>query len=118
MTDQTIADLWEETKGLCEFFGRPLGQVNQIMLRIAKLDQPRPDWLRGKGKLNELPRYEVQLETCPNIVKPLARNIKAIEVAERVAWIVDDLNYGWALAPDGFHFESDKDALMFKLRWS
>ena len=121
MAEQTIASIWQETKELCEFFGQPLGQVNQIMIRIAKLDRPRPDWLQGKGRLEQLPRYIRCKDTPPpgfHNIKPIDLKIKTLAVAERVAWIVEELNYKWTLLPSGFWFESDKDALMFKLRWS
>jgi hypothetical protein len=98
---------------MIEFFGCGLNHVNPIIMRIGLTY--RPDWLQGRHKLNLLPRWKEDCEHCVG----MRQRWSPSEVGARLVWVVEELHGGWKLSsPEGFHFETDSDAVYFKMRWS
>jgi hypothetical protein len=96
---------------LGEFFGVSLHKVNPIVLRMG-LYHPR-DWFKGLTKLEMLPRWTKE---CENLI-PVGADIDTVIAAEMTVWVVEELNCGWKITTEGFHFENPSEAVYFKLRW-
>jgi len=94
---------------LINFFGCPLDRVNYFLLRIAMED--RPEWLRGKTKLTQLPRWT---ENCPNTLPVGNRRIH--ETCSCLIWMVEEIQGGWKLTHE-FCFDDYNEMILFKLRW-
>lgn len=96
-----------------EFFGCGSNKVNPILLRMS-MREDRPEWLRHRPKLQQLPRWK---KGCESVV-PASKRITPPQVAERLRWIVEELELGWCMTTEGFCFEDDREAVHFKLMWS
>ncbi len=105
---------FEEARELVEFFDCNLKQVNFFNLRIALTLQHRPDWLRGRKALKDLPRWSES--TRKTFVAVNTKN--QTDICERIVWVVEDLQSPWTLNSEGFGFDDPNEALLFKLRWS
>lgn len=96
-----------------DFFGCGSHKVNPILLRMG-LRKDRPEWLRHRPKLHQLPRWKAGCETV--VFAP--KRITVPQVAERLVWIVEELQGAWCMTTDGFCFEDDREGVHFKLMWS
>jgi len=96
-----------------DFFGCGSHKVNPILLRIG-MREDRPEWLRHRPKLQQLPRWTPNGEH----LVPTSKRTTVPLVAERLIWIVDELQGGWCLTTEGFIFEDAREAVHFKLMWS
>lgn len=90
------------------------GSCNYVLLHYLVVRQECPDWLRGNHKLESLPRFH--LDAHINI--PYFGKINTIDVGIRIEWIMENLSGLWKLDQNGFSFEKDSEAIMFKLRFS
>lgn len=97
---------------LVDFFGCRLDSVNPILLRLG-LKNDRPEWLRLRPKLVDLPRWG-----AGEHIIPITSRITPSEVAERLVWVVEELEGEWYMTPKGFHFADVKECVHFKLRWT
>ncbi len=103
-----------------DFFGRPLHETNVLLRQIHALSDPVPEWLRGAQRLQDLPRYARIGEKVEHerIALP---GVKLPGVAQRVAWVVENLNGGWRVqhtTRPAFYFLDLRDAVYYRLRWS
>lgn len=96
------------------FFGCHLNQVSQIN-RVICVNYGMPEWLRGKPKFNDLPRC-LNPNITPYYVPPGL--VTDTQIAERVIWIVENLQHGWSLGVYGYGFMDESEAAHFKMRWS
>ena len=103
--------LLSETAIMTVFFGKPLNEVNPLALRLGY--HSKPEWLKGKYRLNDFPRWTTKCDHYLPIDKATGKDI-----VERIQWIVEELNNGWCITAEGFGFESDLELIHFKLRWS
>jgi hypothetical protein len=99
-------------QGIAEFFGCYLHHVNRILLTIG-MNENRPEWLRLRPKLPDLPRWDMNATHLSR----LSKRIKVPEIGERIIWVVEELQCGWTLTTEGFVFEDVRESLYFKLRW-
>lgn len=108
MTPDKVFDLAE---GLTDFFGVPPNKVNHFVRYIALNLDYRPEWLKGKPTLRDLPRFG----KASAYRIPVPRRKQRL-LAQDIVWIVENLKHRWVLKEDGFQFENLADATMFKLR--
>lgn len=99
---------------LTEFFGATLDKVDRRNLLLATHLEGRPSWLKGKTKIEQLPRYTKK--TLPYVYK-YRHFLRQSEVAERLFWIVESLKLGWSIKDDGIYFESKSEFMYFVYRW-
>jgi hypothetical protein len=99
---------------LIEFFQMPLDKVDPKILLLATKIKPRPDWLRGKTRLDDLPHFT--RERLPYVFR-YKNLLKQSEIAQRLNWIVENTHGKWCLADDGLYFEHDYDFHYFMWRW-
>lgn len=107
---------FEDARTVVEFFNCNLKQVNYFLLRIVVNLNYRPDWLRRRKSLNELPRWEEVSDTKKTFVSAQTNN--QTEICERIVWVVENLQSPWVLNSEGFGFTDPNEALHFKLRWA
>lgn len=111
MSARRIIDFTQE---LTRFFGCDLAQVSP-MNRLMALHQ-RPDWLRGRPKLLDLPRA-LPADRAGLFFEPVPL-ITDREIANRLTWVIENLHGGWAFDERGFGFENEAESLYFRLRFS
>ena len=110
------AEINIQAENLLIFFNKPLHKVNKILLSYAiSVDvSDLPEWMRGKTSLSELPRFRDSL--AYTIGMP---DLTASELGECCVWIVNQLAGNWCIDEEGFHFENENEAIIFKLScWS
>jgi hypothetical protein len=94
------------------FFGRFLNEVNPIILRLA-MREDKPEWLRERPKLPDLPRWSVESDQLIRVPKAITPD----EVGDHIVWIVENLHEEWCLTHEGFMFSNLSEAIHYKLRW-
>lgn len=106
--------LIHEATELESLFGHRLNYVHPLLLRIARLSDPYPQWLRGTRRMTDLPRFSTAkgLQRLPQV------GLSSLDIAKRINYIVEDLSEEWRWFDDTFCFASDIDIVVFKLRWS
>lgn len=90
------------------------GSCNYVLLHYLVVKKECPDWLRGRHKLESLPRFN----RSANINVPYVGKVNTISIGLRIEWIMENVSGQWKLDYDGFSFEKDTEAVMFKLRFS
>ena len=106
---------FKDAMELVTFFNCNLKKVNYFLMRIAAVLGHRPDWLRGKQTLSQLPRWNDNgsEKTFIDMDKR-----SQTEICERLIWTIEELNGEWVLDVRGFGFADANEALHFKLRWA
>lgn len=94
---------------IMDFFGAPV--CNTLLGRIFYTY--KPEWLRGKPRLNMLPRYteETKVAEWVSVSSP---ETTALDISDKIVFVVENLEGGWFLGPKGFGFEIETDAILFK----
>jgi len=107
--------LLAHTSDLMALFGCSLDKVDQMLIRMARLENPPPSWLQGVTKIDQLPRYEASDS------EEFAVSLTGIDVnefTERVAWIVENLADPWSLDAQTVKLSSTRDLVHYNLRWA
>lgn len=102
--DEAANILGEEEYGCC----------NYVLLHYLVLKEECPDWLRGRSSLGKLPRFS----TDANINVPYVGKVNTAMIGHRIEWIMENLSGLWKLDQNGFSFEKDSEAILFKFRFS
>ena len=97
---------------IIKFFGHPKSQINPLVLRVGIAK--KPEWIQGKSRLYDLPRYSVEsLEFKVN----LDVNDRIVsEVVKGIPIAVETCEGRWHLDQSGFSFETITDAILFRLK--
>lgn len=104
----------DAAKNMTKFFGCDLSKVSPINRLLAL--NGSPDWLRGRPKFTDLPRaLPASREGMFRVKMPL---ISDREIAQRIYWIVENLEGNWSIDEKGFGFIIEAEALYFRLYWS
>lgn len=64
--------------------------------------------------MKNLPRYDGKIKSNMIVV---SRRLSQNEIGDAIVWTVEELNGPWNLTTDGFCFEDENEAMLFKLRW-
>ncbi len=110
MTD-TIKSTLGSIRSLGEFFGVPLTTVATFNLMIA-IYANKPDWLETIWKEEDLPR-RVRGNLAYQYVSPSTEGQRAL-LAD---WIVENCQGGWDINHKIVSFDTDVDAVQYRLRW-
>lgn len=108
----TIKSTLSSVRSLGEFFGVPLTTVASFNIMIA-IYANKPDWLESIWKEDDLPRRLRAASLPYQYVVPATEGQRAL-LAD---WIVENCQGGWDINNRFVSFESDVDAVQYRLRW-
>jgi len=103
-----------KTNNIILFFNKPLNKINKILLSYAANAEELPEWLRGISTLSELPRFNKN--GCTNNIK--VQEYTPEKLGQCCVWVVEQLTGDWRIDEHGFNFETEMDAIVFKLKWN
>lgn len=103
----------------CErFFGVRVNVTCPLNVEMWKA-VPRPEWLRGKPNLKDLPRHSRIGKTTPHF-RIEHRKPTITTMAERTIWVIENCTGPWKvqykLNPAMF-FTDERDAVHYRLRF-